>query len=172
MTWNRRPVTRSAKSSSNSSNSDSDQSGSLSPQAQVMNEMGNATRSRPNNVPIVKSASTIREGFFEKNAGARQRKFASLVKRSCVGPMPIEEFLDAFLPLRPENTMKRKGGKKMAQTRNAFRSVPRDPIDEREMYRPLVSRPTVFVRLILTIKPVQCNQLKMSMSVFSTRRDT
>lgn len=112
----------------------------------TMDGIVKAARSRLNNVPIVKTTNAIKEGCFERDSSARQRKFASTMKQSCVGPMPLEEFLEAFLPSRPDNRKKQKGRKRMPQARNAFRSVPKEASDESEIYEPLVSCLTVSIQ--------------------------
>ena len=97
---------------------------------------------RPNNVPIVKTDNHSREGFLEKFT-QRQERFVSDASKWCVGPMPVNEFLQAFFPSRQEGQKtiwKGKAKERMPTSRNAFRSVPITPASEQEVSRSLVGR--------------------------------
>lgn len=97
---------------------------------------------RPNNVPIVKIDNTSREGFLERKT-KRQEKSVSAARKWCVGPMPVNEFLQAFFPSRQEGQKTIRKGKakeRMPTSRNAFRSVPITPASEQEVSRSLVGR--------------------------------
>lgn len=96
---------------------------------------------RPNSVPIVKIDNASRDGFLERKT-KRREKFVSDARKWCVGPMPVDEFLQAFFPTTQEGQRtiwKGKGKERMPTSRNAFRSVPKTPAGEQEISRSLVS---------------------------------
>lgn len=91
------------------------------------------TKPPPNNTPIVRTTNSARDLFLEQDAGARQERFDSEFRRWCVGPMPMEMFLEEFLP---SNATKRHS----KNEENEFESVPIPGIKDGEtvMYKPLV----------------------------------
>ena len=96
---------------------------------------------RPTNVPIAKTDNNPREGFLEKFT-ERQERFVSEARKWCVGPMPVNKFIQAFFPADQEGReakCKVKEKERMPTSRNAFKSVPETPNNEQEMYGPLVS---------------------------------
>ena len=56
---------------------------------------------RSNDAPIVKIGNASKEGFLEKKT-KRQEKFVLGARKWCVGPMPVDEFLQAFFPTSQE----------------------------------------------------------------------
>ncbi|KAH8115731.1 hypothetical protein DFH11DRAFT_1301613 [Phellopilus nigrolimitatus] len=56
------------------------------------------------------------------------------MKRWCVGPMPVEEFLDELLPPAPKG----KGVRVMPSCKGAFNRIPVDPKDEQAIYEKLI----------------------------------
>ena len=91
------------------------------------------TNPRPNNTPLVRTTNSTRDLFLDQDAEARQERFDSEFRKWCVGPMPIEMFLQEFLPSgETEQHFGNQG--------NEFRSVPIPGSKDNEtvMYKPLV----------------------------------
>ena len=91
------------------------------------------TKPLPNNTPIVKTTNSGRDLILEQDAEARQERFESEFRKWCVGPMPVENFLQEFLP--PSTAEQYSGNKD-----NYFKNVPIPGSGDSEtmMYKPLV----------------------------------
>ncbi|KAH8115714.1 hypothetical protein DFH11DRAFT_1301208 [Phellopilus nigrolimitatus] len=95
----------------------------------------NAVPSAAKNTPLARTENTAEGRFDPKDAKTRNIRYAREMKRWCVGPMPVEEFLDEFLPPAPKG----KGVRAIPSCKGAFNRVPLDPKDEQAIYEKLVS---------------------------------
>ncbi|KAH8115724.1 hypothetical protein DFH11DRAFT_1702549 [Phellopilus nigrolimitatus] len=84
--------------------------------------------------PIARTENGAKDGFDPKDAKSRNIRYAREMKRWCVGPMPVEEFLDEFLPPAPKG----KGARAMPSCKGAFNRVPMVPKDEQAIYEKLI----------------------------------
>ncbi|CCL98569.1 uncharacterized protein FIBRA_00569 [Fibroporia radiculosa] len=84
----------------------------------------------PYNAPIAKNANgSQRFGFDSKHADARGQRHAAET-HTFLGPMPVQDFLNAFLPKCAK--------KSMPSSKGAFKDIPEAASDERDIYAPLV----------------------------------
>ncbi|KAH8115734.1 hypothetical protein DFH11DRAFT_1507170, partial [Phellopilus nigrolimitatus] len=84
--------------------------------------------------PIARTENGAKDGFDPMDAKSRNIRYAREMKRWCVGPMPVEEFLDEFLPPAPKG----KGTRAMPSCKGAFNRVPMEPKDEQAIYEKLI----------------------------------
>ena len=99
------------------------------------------TRVVPNNTPGTKTENSIRETFPEQNAEDRQERLAYEMKNRCIGPMPIDELLDASFPRcnGGEESEDEADGTGSNTSRLYFCSVPTGKLhSEKELYKPLL----------------------------------
>ncbi len=87
------------------------------------------------NIPLALDHTHIHthglEPHFAKN---RNANLLADCKRSIAGPMPVQQFMDHFLPL-PSNDNRTN----MLDSLDAFKSVPRCGVEASKIYEPLVS---------------------------------
>ncbi|KAH8115742.1 hypothetical protein DFH11DRAFT_1854205 [Phellopilus nigrolimitatus] len=91
-------------------------------------ELPDEYKDKVRNTPIARTENGAKGGFQSKDAKSRNTRYAREMKKWCVGPMPVEDFLDEFLPTAPEH----KGP--MPDWANAFDDVPVNPPKEPEIY--------------------------------------
>ncbi|OBZ71147.1 hypothetical protein A0H81_08660 [Grifola frondosa] len=72
-------------------------------------------------------------GFESDDAKSRYQRMVDEAERTTLGPMPIQEFLTAFLPLQDETVLN-----DMPSPLYAFGKIPESPNDESEIYDPLI----------------------------------
>ncbi|KAH8115737.1 hypothetical protein DFH11DRAFT_1507405, partial [Phellopilus nigrolimitatus] len=94
----------------------------------------NAVPSAAKNTPLARTEYSAEGSFDPKDAKGRNIRYAREMKRWCVGPMPVEEFLDEFLPPAPKG----KGVRVMPSCKGAFNRIPVDPKDEQAIYEKLI----------------------------------
>ena len=80
------------------------------------------------NAPLVSHEDTI---FGPNDAEKRYLRFADEAASHLIGPMPVDKFLDEFLP-------KPTADKPMPDSKGAFDGVPEKPQNEGQIYAPLV----------------------------------
>lgn len=85
------------------------------------------------NVPMAHDLSSHTIGLEPYDAKARNVQHLVQFRESTVGPMPVDLFLDTFLP---HSSTERK---RMLSTKNAFKSVPPQSKDVTDISAPLVS---------------------------------
>lgn len=110
----------------------------------------------PHNTPIIRNENSCKEGFLQPNASARYKRFSEEFKGWYIGPMPVQEFMDAFMP---SSTI---GGKQeMPPSHGAFLLVPDEEEikDEKDIYLPFVSglfvMRTLVVHNIISVQSIQ-----------------
>lgn len=67
-------------------------------------------------------------------AKSRNTNLLADCKRSIAGPMPVQQFIDHFLPLPSKDDRT-----DMLESFDAFKSVPRSGVEASEIYEPMVS---------------------------------
>ncbi len=103
------------------------------------------------NVPMASdtSESPATHGLDPELALARNLQHLATFRHHSVGPMPMQEFTDAFLPSPPDD---RDG---FLSSRDAFRSVPAEAQWPASICKPLVSDILRSSMLSVTIRPIR-----------------
>ncbi|KAH8118265.1 hypothetical protein DFH11DRAFT_659358 [Phellopilus nigrolimitatus] len=78
--------------------------------------------------PVTKNESS-KNNLQPQDAQSRYMRLGDELRDWCVGPMPVSQFLDAFLPDQPRG---------MPSPVKAFKDVPSAPTDGKEVHEPLV----------------------------------
>ena len=90
----------------------------------------------PFHVPIARCDDKTQQFELDaSDAADRYRQYAADAYRFMLGPMPVREFLNEFLP--------RYSKKRMPSSRDAFKGVPKESSHDKDIYEPLVSRTIV-----------------------------
>ncbi|OBZ71567.1 hypothetical protein A0H81_08676 [Grifola frondosa] len=101
--------------------------------------------------PVTRNENSAQAfGFDEQDAKHRYQRLIDEAKEQVLGPMPIQQFLDEFLPMH--DSIEERAG--MLSALNAFRNVPESADHERDIYDPLVS---LIVVNIYTIYIIACS---------------
>ncbi|KAI0935439.1 hypothetical protein AcW1_008643 [Taiwanofungus camphoratus] len=89
-----------------------------------------STRKGPVETPLRRRNHNQYEYFDSDDARARYLRYAQQARKFFLGPMPVEDFLDDFLP---ETSVA------MPNITDAFKHVPKGAAKEEEIYTPLIS---------------------------------
>ncbi|KAI0929794.1 hypothetical protein AcV5_006662 [Taiwanofungus camphoratus] len=92
-----------------------------------------STRKGPVETPLRRRNHNQYEYFDSDDARARYLRYAQQARKFFLGPMPVEDFLDDFLP---ETSVT------MPNITDAFKHVPKGAAKEEDIYNPLVSKGT------------------------------
>lgn len=86
------------------------------------------------NIPMALPDDLLRtRGLQARDAPSRHNRYVQELKEHIVGPMPVESFLDEFLPAAPKAIDKHR-----LSSWRAFNEVPRNAKTPAEIYEPLV----------------------------------
>ena len=84
--------------------------------------------------PLVKRRTELDDQYEAINMEKTYGRMAAEMYKSCIGPMPVEEFLDAFLPVQSEDR------EQMPSCDSAFESATSASGDKEEISSNIVSK--------------------------------
>ena len=94
-------------------------------------------------VPMALDDTLFRtDGLEPRLAMSRLRRHVSLAKTHTLGPMPVDQFLEEFLPPSSEDPEDR------LPSVNAFKDVPQSADSPVRIYKPLVCRHLMFYAML------------------------